>query len=424
MERRSPMLTPQDSSTKSAASSRTRRGDWSTLDTYLDGAGTYDLLTAEQELEVARELMSLRHEYWEALLSLPSLVLPIVDAIDPLLGDETVPAEHDARLRSALAQLRRQPSAENANQLRACNLALAHALSRVDIDNVAADALSRDIERLASGERTEHLNPREAPRAELLGAYRKRVVRARARLRNARNRFVCANLRLVVRVAQRYSRNRLSLPDLVQEGNLGLMKAVDRFDPDKGCRFSTYAAWWIRHAITRALVNRGRTVRIPAHLHTVFTKSHNAARVLAGELGREPTLAEISDRIDVPQEKIKIAKEAMELSSIAFDAPASPSDTRTVADVLEAPDAASWFDALDAPRNRAVVGTAVDDLDPLERDIIRHRYGLRGEHRMTLQKLGEQHQLSRERIRQLQKKALYKLREVVDQHPARTTAYL
>jgi RNA polymerase primary sigma factor len=214
----------------------------------------------------------------------------------------------------------------------------------------------------------------------------------------------------------------MPLADRVQEGNLGLMKAVDRFDPDRGVRFSTYAAWWIRHAVTRALVNRGRTVRIPAHLHTVFTKVRGVRKHLRGQLGRDPTLAEVAETIDVPLDKVEAAMSAMELVSVGLDAPVADRDSPTIADGLEDPHPPDWGDQLDARRNAVIVQQALEDLEPMEADILAHRFGLNGNKRMTLQKLGAKYSLSRERIRQLQNRALKKLRAAVDDSPIPTLA--
>lgn len=414
----------QINKTRHPARDDRRPTERSSLDTYLDDAGTYALLSAEEELSQARRIADLRDAYWRALLSLPSLLEPIIDTTRVILSVPTMPRKEVDVVRRALDDLRRQHDERRARAVSQATAALAKRLGELDVDRNAADAIARDIEALCADRPTNHLRLSETPTGNAFRAYVNRVKQARSALHAARNRFVCANLRLVVRVAQRYSRNRLSLPDLVQEGNLGLMKAVDRFDPDKGCRFSTYAAWWIRHAITRALVNRGRTVRIPAHLHNVFTKMQGAQRALAGELGRDPTCKEIAARIHVSTEKVELAREAMELRAVALDAPLTPNDTRSASEVLEDAESTHWADDIDDLRHSTLVKNAITDLEPLERDIILHRYGLRDNGKLTLQKLGERHQLSRERIRQLQKKALGKLRRSVESNPLPTAAFL
>src|SRR5690606_1156820 len=145
----------------------------------------------------------------------------------------------------------------------------------------------------------------------------------------------------------RYGRQHMPLADRIQEGNLGLMKAVDRFDPERGIRFSTYAAWWIRHNITRALVNRGRNVRIPAHLHNVFSKMSKAERSLKGELGREPTVEEIAARIEIPPEKVRMARDAMELRSVGLETSETGEDSRPAIETIESTVERHTDDAID-----------------------------------------------------------------------------
>jgi RNA polymerase primary sigma factor len=412
--------TPPANPDKRDRSGRERRR--AILDVYLDDAGSFDRMSAQDERDAALEIRELRAAYWNALLSCPSLVEWVLASIETEVSAREIPADEIGHVRGAVDAMRENPSEEGARALAAANEALARTMARIDPDNILCHALADAIDGVQCGDEEEEAEvPR--PQPEVLQRYNQRVRSARRHLLTARNRFICANLRLVVKVAQRYGRTRMSLADRVQEGNLGLMKAVDRFDPDRGVRFSTYAAWWIRHAVTRALVNRGRTVRIPAHLHTVFTKASHAQKKLRGELGRDPSVAEIAEAIDVPLEKVRAAREAMDLRSIGLDAPVAGEGTPSVADSLEDPNPLDWDDRLDERRNAAIAETAVEGLDPIEADVLKHRYGLRGAARMTLQKLGDRYSLSRERIRQLQNRALKKLRETIERDPRPTLAF-
>jgi RNA polymerase primary sigma factor len=415
--------TPPDATpNKREQSGRERRR--AILDVYLDDAGSFDRMSAQDERDAALEIRELRAAYWNALLSCPSLVEWVLASIETEVSAKDVPADELTSVRDAVEAMREQPNDDRARALASANEALACTMARIDPDNILSHALADAINGVHCGDETVEDGvevPR--PQPEVLQRYNHRVRNARRHLLTARNKFICANLRLVVKVAQRYGRTRMSLADRVQEGNLGLMKAVDRFDPDRGVRFSTYAAWWIRHAVTRALVNRGRTVRIPAHLHTVFTKASHAQKKLRGELGRDPSVAEIADAIDVPLEKVRAAREAMDLRSIGLDAPVAGEGTPSVADSLEDPIPLDWDDRLDERRNAAIAETAVEGLDPIEADVLKHRYGLRGAARMTLQKLGDRYSLSRERIRQLQNRALKKLRETIERDPRPTLAF-
>jgi RNA polymerase primary sigma factor len=413
-----PAATPK----KREQSGRERRR--AILDVYLDDAGSFDRMSAQDERDAALEIRELRAAYWNALLSCPSLVEWVLASIETEVGAKDVPADELTSVRDAVEAMREEPNDDRARALASANETLACTMARIDPDNILSHALADAINGVHCGdEKVEEGVDVPRPQPEVLQRYNLRVRTARRHLLNARNKFICANLRLVVKVAQRYGRTRMSLADRVQEGNLGLMKAVDRFDPDRGVRFSTYAAWWIRHAVTRALVNRGRTVRIPAHLHTVFTKASHAQKKLRGELGRDPSVAEIADAIDVPLEKVRAAREAMDLRSIGLDAPVAGEGTPSVSDSLEDPHPLDWDDRLDERRNAAIAETAVEGLDPIEADVLKHRYGLRGAARMTLQKLGDRYSLSRERIRQLQNRALKKLRETIERDPRPTLAF-
>lgn len=246
---------------------------------------------------------------------------------------------------------------------------------------------------------------------------------AAQRYLEARNRFVCANLRLVFTIAGRYSKRSMSLTDLVQEGNLGLIKAVDRFDPEHDVRFSTYAVWWIRHAITRSLIQRGRTVRVPANLHVLLTRVRSARAALQGQLGREPTLVELSEWVEVAPAKLRTAMEAMAMRSLPLD-PSPGFDGPTWSDRLgvDAPQLA-FEERSDQRRNQAIALRAMEQLPERLRDILEHRFALRGQSHMTLEALGHSHEISRERVRQLQNRALDALRTHVESSSVSSLVY-
>jgi RNA polymerase primary sigma factor len=224
----------------------------------------------------------------------------------------------------------------------------------------------------------------------------------------ARHELVRANLRLVVAMAHRYRRNgRLPLTDLIQEGNLGLMTAVDRFDPRKGFRFSTYGSWWIRHAIGRALSDKGRAVRLPVHVVELQHKISKARRRFEAKHQRAPERAELAELVGVPERKLERLERTLLQRDDSLGNP--DRDGVTGIDVLadEAPGADRLLHdtRLDDALHEALTG-----LRPMEADILRHRFGLDGSQIMTLREVGEMHGLSRERIRQLQERALQKIR--------------
>ncbi|HWB80451.1 MAG TPA: RNA polymerase sigma factor RpoD/SigA [Nannocystaceae bacterium] len=368
----------------------------STFDIYLDDAGGYDLLSAEDERAKLCEIVELRRARWRALLD-NATAEHVRRFILSKEADEAQPVEAVALLRERWSGQRGSAIVDEAGTM---------AVDAIDLDGVLADRLEAVI--IAAGRATDG----ESPRAVQIGN----------RLRDARNRFACSNLRLVVRIAARHADERMSLADRVQEGNLGLLMAVSRFDPERGCRFSTYAAWWIRFAITRALVNRGRSVRIPAHLHAIFGKARRAEQALRGQLGREPTIEEISVATEIPLDKLVDARAAMEARVIALEEPDGDDGGYGPASFASytMPDRDA---AIDDRRNLAIARGAFDALDPMERDIIEQRFGLRGAEVMTLSMLGERYALSRERIRQLQNRALDKLRMALESSPVGATAY-
>ncbi len=355
------------------------------LSTYLDDAGSFALLDAEEERRQARELVELRRAGWEAAFASDAQRNAVFAAAKAELGDD-VPASLTAW---------KAGKAEGS--------AVVDAMMRVDPDGCSLDR----IEAECAGGRT---------------PYAKRLRQTRRAYRRARNRFMCANLRLVVTVAKRFGRHHMPLSDRVQEGNIGLLKAIERFDPERGCRFSTYAAWWIRHAVTRALVKHGRTVRIPAHIHTLFTKARRARATMRGQLGRNPSLLEIAERIDAPVEKVEAAIEAMELRSVGLDDPATGEGGQTIAEVLPDETIDGWADRIGERIDARLAGEIVDRLDDMAYDIVVHRFGLRGAERRTLRALGDDYKLSRERIRQLQNDALRGLRDVIERSAVNSLA--
>ncbi|MCA9657363.1 MAG: sigma-70 family RNA polymerase sigma factor, partial [Myxococcales bacterium] len=215
---------------------------------------------------------------------------------------------------------------------------------------------------------------------------------------------------LVNSSAKKYTNRGLQFLDLVQGGNIGLMKAVDRFDYRKGFRFSTYGSWWIRHAISRAIADKGRAIRLPVHMIDAYHKVSKARRELETKTGREPSHAELAEHTGLALAKIERMDTMMFDHAISLDKPVSDEDGRRVVDFLEDTEAEVPGDRLEAEAINNQVRDVIDMLRPIEADILRKRFGLEEDTEHTLKQIGEQYSLSRERIRQLQEQALGKIR--------------
>jgi RNA polymerase primary sigma factor len=245
-------------------------------------------------------------------------------------------------------------------------------------------------------------------------AEQRRLMRLVHRGQRAKSELIQANLRLVVSIAKRYSGRGMQFLDLIQEGNLGLMRAVDKFDHTKGFKFSTYATWWIRQAITRSIADQARTIRIPVHMVESMNRVLRTQRQMHQELQRDPSLEELADRCAMTPEKVRDILR-ISLDPLSLDSPVGEEDDNNLGDFIS-------DDTVDAPVDTAIremllaaVDEALDELSDREKEIVRKRYGLDGGRARTLEDVGREMGVTRERIRQIEAKTLAKLR-----HPLRS----
>ncbi|MDA7921419.1 RNA polymerase sigma factor RpoD/SigA [Verrucomicrobiales bacterium] len=230
--------------------------------------------------------------------------------------------------------------------------------------------------------------------------------------REARAHMIKANLRLVVKIAQDYANYGLPLLDLISEGNIGLMKAVERFDPNKGGKLSTYAAWWIKQSIKRALANQSKTIRLPVHMVDKISKMRRVAMVLSEELGREPTDEELSEEIGIDRAKLSHLKSAA-MRPASLDAPIGEDDNTQFGEIIGDEKALTPLELLSHKNMHMQLDDLLEVLDERERKIVDARFGLGGQKPKTLEEVGQEFGVTRERIRQLQNIALKKLRRAL-----------
>jgi RNA polymerase primary sigma factor len=273
------------------------------------------------------------------------------------------------------------------------------------------------------GDSAFHLYVREIGETKLLTPKEevelaKRIQKGDAK---AREHMIKANLRLVVKIARDYEGYGLPLLDLINEGNIGLMRAVEKFDPKKGAKLSTYAAWWIKQSIRRALSDQSKTIRIPVHATDKLLHIRRTAVKLEEELGREPTAEEIGVELDIPAKQVRELQTAA-IRPASLDAPLGDDETSRIADIIADERATTPYEDLEEKTNADLVRKIIGILDPREMTILRYRFGLDGGGEKTLEEVGEKFGVTRERIRQIQNVALKKLRRRIEKLEAISVA--
>src|ERR1044071_9149867 len=372
-----------------------------------------DVLRPEQEFETARAIEEMELGLWKTFLGFAPGATWMADTVEKAVGS-VVPEMKGYRLVAERARKKSSIPARTRFEKEIVDVAVK--LRTMDIDRLFLDAAVAEIARVGRSTRGlpfEGQGPfPTGPKA--FRDYVKVVGQKAFHLKQAKNEFVKANLRLVVSIARRFNHGRLPLADLIQEGNIGLMKAVERYDYRRGFRFSTYASWWIRHAISRALADKGRAVRLPVHMIDAYHRIAKSQRELQSKLERPPTTQDIAAATGIEAEKLEKMKTFLSETPVSLDRPISDEDGRRLIDVLVDPNEGPGVpEPMASSETQTAMLRLLSGLKPIEADILRKRFGLLNDRERTLKEIGDEYSLSRERVRQLQEQALGKMRRAM-----------
>ncbi len=373
------------------------------------------VLRPQEEFDSARKIEGLEIALWAHILSFPSMIDPVLKVCERTM-ENSLPEFRTLRKAVQTAAAARARKADQEKLERAV-LKTSEQLRALDVDKRSLDVVLAELKKIVREQPGRVVQDKLtfSPKSPMFKKYVRAVARAYNQAHGAKNEFVKANLRLVVSIARRFNYGRMPLADLIQEGNIGLIKAVERYDYRRGYRFSTYASWWIRHAISRALADKGRAVRLPVHMIDAYHRVAKSKRELSGKLGRQPTSEELGEATGIAPAKIEKMRTFLLDQSFSLDKTISDEDGRKFIDFIQDPNAEnhSPTDLLVDEAMTSEVRAQLDHLKPIEADILRQRFGLDTDKELTLKEIGEKYNLSRERIRQLQEQALLKMRRAL-----------
>jgi len=411
------------------------------LESYFQEIGGTRTLRREEEVILAKELESATAELRDALYAIPCSARHVVARWDALrslshtgaklsesVGDEetgeiaTRVERAVKRLRTLLAQREALVTAkakDSEKEIAKLDTKIIKELKGAHLSLVLLAELRQKVIKLCRELKQTRRGTKKFKKLEVEAGVPKarlfelaaRVEDAHERMTNEKNRFIEHNLKLVVAIAKDYRNLGLSFPDLIQEGNLGLIRAVEKFDHRRGFKFSTYAVWWIRQALVRAIQNHSRTIRLPSHVHDRLQRSQRVRAELTGKLGRDPTAAELAPELGTDTGAIE-ALDLLSREAISLESSVAGTEKR-LEDFVADPFSQAPDHGLDGERMRSGVGFLIGALTAREQLILRLRYGLGREEEHTLEQIGQSLGLSRERVRQLEARALKKLRETI-----------
>jgi len=386
------------------------------LAAYFRQLAEHELLTPEDERELSQGIEDTEILTWERMLSRPDVVGPLLAMIEPNLEQPVKFPKLQKIIDDMQKTKRARKDDKLVKKLHAAAKEAAVQLRALDLDRVHIDAVVRELYRAREAAIATVETWWAEGATKEAGAYVDSVRQAHRDAMNLRDEFVRANLRLVVTMARRYDRGGMPLADLIQEGNLGLMHAVSRFDYRRGLRFSTYACWWIRHAIGRALADKARAVRIPVHMLEAQQQLEKVRQALVGELGRPPTPQELAKAARVPLAKLNQMHRYIMGQPMSLDRPVHDDDDRSFGDTMADPDSEehSPADNLTTQTLTSQIKRLLHYLSPIEADVLTKRFGLGDDEERTFREIGDQYHLSRERIRQIQNSALDKLKRALE----------
>ena len=405
---------------------------------YLRQMGQIPLLTREQELTIAKKIKSTEEKFRKMVLSAKMVKLYVVDIFDDAYEkninlDEVLNMDLDANYSSVkrktsflLQRLKRAHSSDRITKtLLKLNLAtpivedLANKLKEYfsDVDRLDRQLSSTKkigkLKRNALNKKRREVENSYGDKFDMVKVWLRELKASESKFLKAKKELVAANLRLVVSIAKKYTNRGLSFLDLIQEGNIGLMKAVDKFEYKRGYKFSTYATWWIRQAITRSIADQSRTIRIPVHMTETINKLIRVSRTLVQETGREPTPEEIAHSMKIPVSKVRgILKIAQE--PISLQTPVGDEGDTNFGDFIEDKRAISPANATAYTMLKEQMDDVLSTLTEREKKVLRLRFGIGDGYPRTLEEVGAVFRVTRERVRQIEAKALKKLR-----HPIR-----